>query len=69
MTRIRMNVEIPESLIDEIHYHLTAYDRSTSRVNAGFHLSELFNHVGDLASYHSGYDAASGTMAWERDED
>lgn len=62
-------VEIPEELIEDIHYHLNRYDSTDSRVNAGYHLSELFNKVGDLTSWHSGYDINSGTMPWERQDD
>jgi hypothetical protein len=62
-------VEIPENIIEEIHYHLTAYDDTRSRANAAFHLIELFNHVSDLSSYHSGYDDKSGTMPWQRDDE
>ena len=62
-------VEVPEELIEDIQYHLHMYDNSKSRANAGHHLVKLFNRVGDLTTYHSGYDANTGTLPWERAEE
>ena len=61
-------VEIPEGLIEDIHYHLSRYDDTKSRANAGHHLIELFNKVGDLTTWHSGYDSESGTLPWQRED-
>lgn len=62
-------VEVPEDLIEDIQYHLHMYDNAKSKANAGHHLMELFNRVGDLSSYHSGYDERTGTLPWERAEE
>lgn len=62
-------VEVPEELIEEIHYRLTCYDNSATRSNAGHHLNELFNDVSQLITWHSGYDYNSGTMPWQREDD
>lgn len=62
-------VEIPEDLIEDIQYHLHCYDNAKSRANAGHHLNELFNKVGDLSTWHSGYDTDTGTLPWEREDD
>lgn len=61
-------VEVPEELIEEIHYRLVSFDNSKSRANAGHHLIELFNAVSDLTSYHSGRDERTGTLPWERED-
>jgi hypothetical protein len=61
-------VSIPQSLIEDIDYHLTCYNRSTDKANAGHHLIELFNKVSDLSTYHSGYDHRTGTLPWERED-
>ena len=61
-------VEIPETLIEDIQYHLHCYDTSSSRANAGHHLSELFNKVNDLSTWHSGYDERTGTLPWQRED-
>lgn len=61
-------VEVPEDLIEDIQYHLYMYNKATDRANAGHHLIELFNKVGDLSTWHSGYDTNSGTLPWERED-
>lgn len=61
-------VEVPEELIEEIHYHLHCYDTAKSLSNAGHHLIELFNRGFDLSTYHSGYDERTGTLPWERED-
>lgn len=62
-------VEVPAELIEEIQYHLHMYDNSKSKANAGHHLVELFNRVGDLSTYHPGYDENAGTLPWEREDE
>jgi hypothetical protein len=62
-------VTVPADLIEDIHYHLTCFDKATSQTNAGHHLIELWNKVGDLTSWHPGFDANSGTLPWERGDD
>jgi len=62
-------VAVPESLIEDIHYHLHRYDTEKSKASAGHHLSELFNRVSDLTSWHSGFDVDTGTMPWEREDE
>lgn len=59
---------VPESLIEDIHYHLTCYDNAKSRANAAYHLVELMNKVSDLSTYHSGYMYESGTLPWQRED-
>ena len=61
-------VEVPAELIEDIKYHLNRFDESKSRANAGHHLIELFNKVGDLTSWHPGYDADTGTLPYERED-
>lgn len=60
---------IPEELIEEIQYRLFMYNRTTDKANEGHHLIELFNHVSDLSTYHSGYDDRTGTLPWEREDE
>lgn len=62
-------VNVPEELIEDIQYHLQMYNTTNSKANAGYHLIELFNRVGDLSSYHSGYDINTGTLPWERENE
>lgn len=66
---IDKQVEIPESIIEDIQYRLHMYNRATDKTNEGHHLIELFNHVSDLASYHTGYNDKNGMLPWEYDED
>lgn len=61
-------VSVPESLIEEIYYHLNCYDSSSYRSNAAYHLNELQNKVSDLSTWHSGYDVDTGTMPYERED-
>jgi len=62
-------VSVPETLIEDVQYHLHRYNRATDRANAGHHLIELFNKVGDLSTWHSGYDERTGTLPWEREDE
>src|SRR5690606_34465974 len=62
-------VSVPETLIEDVQDHLHRYNRATDRANAGHHLIELFNKVGDLSTWHSGYDERTGTLPWEREDE
>lgn len=55
-------VEVPESLIETIHNHLVAYNGTTDKTNAGYHLIELYNRVSDLTTWHSQYDQSTATL-------
>lgn len=56
--------------IEEVYYHFQCYTQANSDlVNRAHHLMELQNAVGDLASFHPGYDIDSGTMPYEREDD
>lgn len=61
-------VSVPENLIEDIHYHLTCFNRSSDKTNSAHHLIELHNKVGDLTTWHSGYEYEHDTMPWERGE-
>lgn len=61
--------QVPEDLIEDIHYHLNCFDTSRSRANAGHHLIELFNAVGNLVTWHGGFDINTGTLPWQREDD
>lgn len=61
-------VEVPAELIADIKYHLTCYNTTKSRTNAGYHLTELFNKVHDLATWHPGYEYETGTLPYERED-
>jgi hypothetical protein len=65
---VETDVNVPVDLIEDIHYHLTRYDKATSRANAAYHLVELWNKVGDLTTWHPGHDVNSGTLPWQRDD-
>jgi hypothetical protein len=70
MTKMsEMSTPVPETLIEDIHYHMTCYDNAKSLANAGYHLIELMNKVSDLTTYHSGYMYENGTMPWQRDDE
>lgn len=60
-------VVIPETLIEDIAYHLSCYDNARSKTNSAHHLTELFNKVSDLKTWHKEYDVETGTMPWERE--
>lgn len=62
-------VAIPQDLIEDIHYHLSRYDSSTSRTNAGFHLTQLSDKISDLKTWHPTFDVNTGTIAYEREND
>lgn len=59
-----------DDTIAEVWYHMRQYDNATSRTNAAYHLTELYNKVGDLASWHLNYDEDSGEIkgVYEDDE-
>lgn len=65
-----MAVRVPVTVgaLEEVIYHFQMYVRDGgSLINRAHHLVELQNAVGDLSSYHPGYNVDNGTMPWERE--
>ena len=57
-----------EECITNIHYHWHMYLGSTDRLNAAHHMMELDNAIGDITTWHRGYDYETGTMEWQRED-
>ena len=55
--------------LEEVQYHFQCYVTTKDELNKAYHLIELSNRMGDLSTYHPGYDLDTGTLPWEREDD
>lgn len=56
--------------IEEVAYRFDMLTQpNSSLVNQAHHLMKLADAVGDLKSWHPGYDANKGTLPYEREDE
>lgn len=57
-----------QGLIQRVHYSFSLYSGAYDAVNRAYHLIELSEAIGDLASWHSSYDINDGLLDWQRED-